>query len=56
MLLNETQANGENPVLNSSTEENRECSSMESMKILIEILSKAIVRIDELEAQQNQKL
>ena len=48
--------NGEKPVLNSSTEENKECSSTASIKTMIEILSKAITRIDELESQQNIKL
>ena len=55
-LLHEMRVNGEKPVLNSSTEENKECSSMASIKIMIEILSKAIARIDELESQQNIKL
>ena len=55
-LLHEMRVNGEKPVLNSSTEENKECSSMASIKIMIEILSKAIARIDELESQQNKKL
>ena len=46
--------NGEKPVLNSSTEENKECSSLASIKTLIEILSRTIARMDELETKQQQ--
>ena len=55
-LLHEMRVNGEKLVLKSSTEEKKECSSMASIKTIIEILSKAIARIDELESQQNKKL
>lgn len=53
-LLCEKRENWEKPVLNASAEENKECSSMASIKTLIEILSRTIARMDELESKQQQ--
>ena len=53
-LLCEKRGNWEKPVLNASTEENKECSSLASIKTLIEILSRTIARMDELESKQQQ--
>ena len=53
-LLCEKQENWEKPVLNASAEENRECSSLASIKTLIEILSRTIARMEELESKRQQ--
>ena len=53
-LLCEKQENWEKPVLNASAEENKECSSLASIKTLIEILSRTIARMEELESTQQQ--